>query len=39
VAEKLAWVETQVERRYDRFPALEDYPELIADYAAWRAAR
>ncbi|EZP84684.1 MULTISPECIES: GFA family protein [Novosphingobium] len=39
VAEKLRWVETKVERRYDRFPELEEYPQLIADYAAWRAVR
>jgi len=38
-ADKLSWVHTQVERRYDRFPQLDEYPELIAGYAAWRAAR
>jgi len=39
VAEKLPWVETRVERRYDRFPQLAEYPALIADYTAWRVGR
>lgn len=38
-AEKLPWVVTHVGRSYERFPALDEYPALIADYAAWRAER
>ena len=38
-AEKLPWVNLAVERSFERFPAMEDYPALIEDYAAWRATR
>lgn len=35
-AEKLPWAETGAERSFDRFPAMADYPALIAEYRAAR---
>lgn len=33
-AEKLAWAVTPAVHRYERFPPMEDYERLIAEYAA-----
>lgn len=35
--EKLSWVQPSAPRRYDRAPTAEDLPDLIEDYARWRA--
>lgn len=34
VAEKLPWVSTPAEHSFDQFPAMEDYPAMMAAYAA-----
>ena len=36
--EKLAWVTTPAVHRFAQFPALEDYPGLLAEFQASRAA-
>jgi hypothetical protein len=33
-SEKLPWASTPAIRSYPRFPAIEDYPALVADFAA-----
>ena len=38
-ATRLRWVTTPAVKRYDEFPANEDYPALLADYAVWAKAR
>jgi len=37
VAERRPWVHLAVERSYDRFPPMEEYPAIIADFATWRS--
>lgn len=39
ISEKLAWTKPTAERTYDTFPDEAAYPELLAAYAAYRAAR
>jgi hypothetical protein len=34
VAERLPWATTPARHRYDRFPPEEDFPRLLAEYAA-----
>lgn len=38
-AEKLSWVDCEVERSFEGFPAMDDYVALVRDYAAWRDTR
>ena len=33
MCEKLPWAETSAEHSFERFPAVEDYPQLLAEFA------